>query len=235
MLWRKGWLETGFRLLFILGYTTLILFLQYSARNAAPPPHAKTAVFTLVMFSNPILVLVICAMLAGAGIVTQPALQATKGLHGSTLFTLSLPVSRLRLLAVRASIGWLEGVGVIGVFCWGMWLVSPVFRVSVTSVEMVEYAGTLISCGSALYFLSVLLATFLDDQWRAWGTMLASAALWLLSPRIPLPISVDIFRAMRDGSPLIAHTVPWTAIAFSLALAAVLFSAALKVAQTREY
>lgn len=100
MLWYKGWLETRFRLLFTLGIATLILVLQYSARNAAPPPGGKSAAFGLVMVGSPTLVLLLCAMLGGAGVVTQPSLQATKGLHGSTLFTLSLPVSRLRLLAV---------------------------------------------------------------------------------------------------------------------------------------
>jgi hypothetical protein len=48
-------------------------------------------------------------------VTTQPSLVASKGIHGSTLFTLSLPVSRLRLMSVRAAIGWLEGAGVIGV------------------------------------------------------------------------------------------------------------------------
>jgi hypothetical protein len=235
MLWHKGWLETRFRLLFTLGFTTLILVLQYSVRTAAPPPGAKSPAFGLVMFSNPTLVVMICALLGGAGIVTQPSLQATKGLHGSTLFTLSLPVSRLRLLAVRASIGWLESVGVIGALCCGMWLVSPVFRAIGTPVEMFEYAGTLIACASALYCLSVLLATFLDDLWRTWGTMLFFAALWWLSTHTPLPASANIFRAMREGSPLLAHTMPWTAMAFSLGLAVILFFAALKVVQTREY
>jgi len=41
--------------------------------------------------------------------------------------------------------------------------------------------------------------------------------------------------AMSDGSPLIAHTIPWTAMGVSLGLAAILFVAALKVARTREY
>jgi hypothetical protein len=235
MLWYKGWLETRFRLLFTLGFTTLILVLQYSAQNAAPPPGGKSAAFGLVMVSSPILVLMVCAMLGGAGIATQPSLQATKGLHGSTLFTLSLPVSRLRLLAVRASIGWFEAAGVIGALCCGMWLVSPAFRTTVTPVEMLEYAGTLIACASSLYCLSVLLASFLDDQWRAWGTMITSAALWWLSTHTPLPASANIIRAMRDGSPLLTHTMPWTAMAFSLGLAAVLLFAALKVVQTREY
>jgi hypothetical protein len=235
MLWHKGWLETRFRLLFVLGFTAVNLGLQYSARTAAIPPHGRNPALGLILFSNPTLVLMVCALLGGAGIITQPSLQATKGLHGSTLFTLSMPVSRFRLLAVRASIGGLEAVGVIAMLCCGMWLVSPAFRAIGTPVEMLEYAGTLIACGSALYCLSVLLATFLDDQWRAWGTMIASAALWWLSTHTPLPASADIFRAMRDGSPLIAHTLPWPAMVFSLALAAILFLAALKVVQTREY
>jgi hypothetical protein len=92
MLWHKGWLETRFRLLFTLGFTTAVLVLQYSVRNAAPPPGAKSPAFGLVMVASPIQVLMACALLGGAGIVTQPSFQATKGLHGSTLFTLSLPV-----------------------------------------------------------------------------------------------------------------------------------------------
>jgi len=235
MLWYKGWLETRFRLLFILGFTTFILLLQYSVRTATPPPGARDPAFGLILFSNPTLVLMLCALLGGAGIVTQPSLQATKGLHGSTLFTLSLPVSRLRLLAVRAGTGWLEVVVVIAALCCGMWLVSPAFRAVATPVEMLEYAGTLMACASALYCFSVLLATFLDDQWRAWGTMLSAAALWWLSTHTPLPASANIFRAMREGSPLLAHTMPWTAMAFSLGLAAILFFAALKVVQFREY
>jgi hypothetical protein len=235
MLWHKGWLETRFRLLFTLGFTTLILALQYSTRTAASPPGGKGAAVGLVMFSNPVLVLMICSLLGGAGIVTQPSLQATKGLHGSTLFTLSLPVSRLRLLAIRASIGWFEAAGVIGALCCGMWLVSPAFRAMTTPVELLEYAGTLMACASALYCVTVLLSTFLDDQWRAWGSMITSAALWWLSAHTPLPTYVDIFRAMREGSPLLTHTMPWTAMAFSLGLAAVLLFAALKVVQTREY
>ena len=77
MLWNKGWMETRFRLLFTLGFTTLILALQYSIRTAAPSG-AKNPALGLVMFSNPTLVLMVCALLGGAGIVTQPSLQATK-------------------------------------------------------------------------------------------------------------------------------------------------------------
>ena len=229
MLWHKGWLETRYRLLFALGFVGLFQALQY--RNGATPQ----SIFAFVQFTVPVLVVMTYSLLGGAGIATQPSLVASKGIHGSTLFTLSLPVSRLRLMSVRAAIGWLEGIGVIGVLCCTLWLLCPALRAMVGPGTMIQYAATLIACGSAIYFVSVLLGTFFDDQWRTWGTMLTCGGLWWLSTHTALPVFVDIFRGMGKGSPLITHTMPWNAILFSVLLAAVLFFAALKVLRAREY
>jgi hypothetical protein len=233
MLWLKGWLETRFRLLFMLGFMGFYLAVFYSMRNGAAPPGAKPAAIfamTAIVFA-----VILYAWLAGAGVVTQPSFQATKGIHGSTLFTLSLPVSRLRLLAVRATLGWLELTLALGAWCFGSWLVLPVIRGSVTATELIEFTITLVVCVSGLYFLSVLLATFLDEQWRMWATIMASGAFWWLPSHLHLPVSADIFRGMSEGSPLLAHSIPWITMAFSLELAAILFFAALKVVQMREY
>jgi hypothetical protein len=46
---------------------------------------------------------------------------------------------------------------------------------------------------------------------------------------------MNIIRATEEGSPLVAHTMPWAAMIFALGLAAVLFTAALKVVESREY
>jgi hypothetical protein len=229
MLWYKGWLETRFRLLFALAFIGLFL-VQLHAIGIKAPSGVKVAVGIAWIF-----VASISIMLAGAGIATQPSFQAAKGLHGSTLFTLSLPVSRLRLLAVRAGIGWLEMAGVIGAMWCGMWILFPVLRGTTTPAEMFKHTVALIACASGLYSVPVLLATFLDDQWRLFGSLGIFGALWWLSNHTPLPASANIFRAMGEGSPLIAHTMPWLAMAFSLELAAILFFAALKVAQAREY
>jgi hypothetical protein len=229
MLWHKGWLETRYRLLFALGFVGLFQGLQY--RNGATPQ----SIFAFVQFTVPVLVVMTYSLLGGAGIATQPSLVASKGIHGSTLFTLSLPVSRLRLMSVRAAIGWLEGIGVIGVLCCTLWLLCPALRAMVGPGTMIQYAATLIACGSAIYFVSVLLGTFFDDQWRTWGTMLTSGGLWWLSTHTGLPAYLDIFGGMGKGSPLITHTMPWNAILFSMLLAAVLFLAALKVLRAREY
>lgn len=232
MLWYKGWLETRFRLLFPLGFFAFLITFAHLAGAKPPPPGARPVEGLLLMGQS--FVVVTLSMLAGAGINTQPGFQASKGLHGSTLFTLSLPVSRLRLLATRSGIGWLAMAGVMGVFCAGLWSVLP-RNSGVTQTEMLQYAGTVIACSSAFYFLSVLLATFLDDQWRIWGTMLIYGAYWALSSYFSFPAAVNLIRATAEGSPVIAHTVPWAAIAFSLALSAILFFVALKIAEGREY
>jgi len=99
MLWYKGWLETRFRLVFVLAVVAFMLILQLYGGSKVD---AKAVIFMAGMS-----VWLMCVFLAAAGIVTQQSLQAAKGLHGSTLFTLTLPVSRFRLLPSEpASDGW---------------------------------------------------------------------------------------------------------------------------------
>jgi ABC-2 type transport system permease protein len=235
MLWLKGWLETRFRLLFMLIFTAPLLFVMHSAGAHATASSVSGRVAGLVSQVIPFFIVFTCAFLAGAGIATQTSFQASKGLHGSALFTLSMPVRRLRLLAVRAGIGWLETSAVIGVLCCEMWLEIPMQRAGVTPIEMFEQAATLIACSSAIYFLSVLLGTMLDDQWRVRGTVLASVGIWVLCTELSLPAFADIAHGIGERSPLVAHTIPWNVMAFSLGLSAILFFAALKIAQRREY
>ena len=234
MLWYKGWLETRVRLVFVLGMLVFVLAM-YHSRGPATAHARQTALYALLGISIPSMMVAVCAILAGAGINTQAPFQATRGMHGSTLYTLSLPVSRLRLLAVRAGLGWLELVGATAFFCCATWAVSPVVGELVAGNTMLEYTITLVACTSALYFLSVLLGTVLDDLWRVWGTMLTGAAVAWLSGRVALPEFADLFRAIGEGGPAIAHTIPWGAMGFAVGLSAVLFAAALKVAQAREY
>jgi len=229
MLWYKGWLETRIKLLIALGWIAWFLGSEYSRGLKAPAGLTGLAVSAMLIG------VVIPLLFAGAGINTQPAFQATKGLHGSTMFTLSLPVSRLRLLAIRAGLGWLVLFGAIGTMCCGMWILFPVLRAATTAEQMLEYAGALLACASLFYSIGVLLAAFLDEIWRIWGGIVAVGGLWALLDRTSLPVSFNIFRAMGEGSPLIAHAMPWNAMGLSLCLAAILFFAALKIVRLREY
>lgn len=235
MLWLKGWLETRFRLLFMLGITALLLYQNHLWNAHASGRSVSGLAAGLASRMIPLFIVGICAFLAGAGIVTQAPFRTSKGLHGSTLFTLSMPVSRLRLLAVRAGIGWLETAAATGALCWEMWLALPLQRTGVTPIEMFEQVGTLVACSSTIYFLAVLLGTVLDDQWRFFGTLIASGGIWLLCTQFSLPAFADIFHGIGERSPIVAHTIPWNVMAFSLGLSAILFFVALKIVQRREY
>jgi hypothetical protein len=229
MLWYKGWLETRLKVLLVLGFIGFILFTVQSFTHT--PKSASQMMQTTV----PTFIMMFCAVLAGAGIATQPPLQATKGLHGSILFTLSLPVSRLRLIAVRAAIGWLEVAAAIGIVFSALWFLTPALRTIATPLGMFELGITAIAWASSIYSLSVLLATFLDDVWRIWVTMLATVALGWLARQTQVPGLTDMFLAVGKNSPLFTHIMPWAGIVFAVALAIAFFLAALQVAQAREY
>ena len=233
MLWYKSWLETRYKLFVMFVLMGVMMGLQYSAvrspiqAGARPGGLGLVAVFSMLSFLSFII-------MAGAGIATQ-TLLATKGLHGSMQYTLTLPVSRFRMLIVRSGMGWLEAVAGISVLCCVMWLLFPEWHAMGTPLEMTKYVATLIACTSAIYSLSVLFATFLHDQARAYSSMLITVLLFWLSLHEHLPVAVDLFRAMGKGSPLIAHTMPWTPMIISMVLSVVFFLAALQVARRREY
>src|ERR1700733_5394066 len=160
MLWYKGWLETRYRILMVLGMSLLFMFLMAHGVSSNPQPAARFTVPYLFYW------VFVAVLLAGAGINTQSALQATQGLHGSMYFTLSLPVSRFRLLAIRAGLGMLETACVVAAVCCTTWAVFPGLRAHLTGLDAFEYIVTVSVCISEFYFLSVLLATFLDELWK---------------------------------------------------------------------
>lgn len=228
MLWIKGWHETRFRLVFTLCILILYLVTTHSESLTAAAERG-------IVVGSMVLVAVISGMLAGAGIATQPSFQASRGIHGSQLYTLSMPVSRKRLLAVRATLGWIESAGVAVLLCATLWVLPPGFRGVASVQDFAEHAFVLIAGSSAIYSVSVLLATMLEDLYRVWGTMIFFFGLWWVRNHLALPASIDFLGAMGPQSPLLTHSVEWSAVAFSFVFAAALIYAAVRVVQVREY
>jgi hypothetical protein len=235
MLWYKGWLETRYRILLFLlcavwGLGSVALT-PYAANRARPALLAVVAdIPGLIALGYSL----IPTLLSGSGIKTESDFQPRKGL-GSLYFTLSLPVSRFRLLATRAGLGMLAAVGVLAIAPCYIWTFFSALRMHLTGSNLFAYWVTLFICASPFYSLGVLLSTFLDDIWQYLTSMVGVVFLWWLLSRPFLPASVNIFRAMGTSSPLFTHTFPWASMGVSLGAAAILFLAALKVVQTREY
>ena len=92
MLWMKSWYEVRLRFLagFVFGAATL--FIRWTGGPATSRQDAVA-----IMVGTSLLWIFYAFYLSGAGVKTQSAFMGMKGLHGSTYFTLSLPVSRFQL------------------------------------------------------------------------------------------------------------------------------------------
>ena len=71
MLWLKGWLETRFRLLFMLAFTAVPLYGMHSAGAHASARSVSGLAAGLASHVIPFFIVFTCAFLAGAGIATQ--------------------------------------------------------------------------------------------------------------------------------------------------------------------
>jgi hypothetical protein len=229
MLWYKGWLETRFRIVVGLAFG---LFSIFTLHNENP---VSTAALEGAMGVLALYWAIIPALSAGAGIRTQAAFRATKGLHGSTYFTLSMPVSRTRLVAVRAALGMLETAGLVACLCGVAWLAVPAFRTVFTSSQLLAYWVAVCFCTSGFYSMSVLLAACLEEPWSIWSTIAAIFALRWVLPKISALPSVDLFQAMGKSSPLFTHTFPWASMGISVGAAVVLLFITMRVVQVQEY
>jgi hypothetical protein len=222
MLWYKAWLETRFRALFFMLMMLFSLFLSHYQGQLKLGPG--------LLFILPVFWLMYPVALAGSGIATEAQLQPVKGTQGSIYFTLSLPVSRLRLLVGRVLFGMAEVFAVILVVSLVTAIAFPEIRNATTLADGCRYAVTVWLCGSGAYGLSTFFSTFLAQQWQIWATMGAMLLLRLLIGK-----DFFLFRAMAQDSPLMTHTLPWAAMAVSLGLGTLFFLAAARVVQTRQY
>lgn len=131
MLWMKAWRETRWKLAFLMSGFLASLITAASGGGLGTAEHAANLMGLLSFLS-----IVASITLAGAGITTQSPFRRNRGLHESMYFTLSLPVSRFRLLAVRAGFGLLETAGMNVFMIASAWSLFPLTRASSTFVDL---------------------------------------------------------------------------------------------------
>jgi len=228
MLWLKAWCETKWRLFF--GLAVPLAALIYTGTSGKSPENATALMGTIEFF-----LLFITIFLAGTGIKTQPSFRPAKVLPRSLYFTLSLPVSRLTLLAVRVAVGLLETLAASFLLASTVWLMFPTIRGSSSFFNSLELALSVCLCIAVFHLVSVISGIFLEDAWQNWGTLMVVAIFWWITSKIHLPASYNVFLVTSAASPLVTHTLPWPAIAISVGATAILFLLAWKIVQTREF
>jgi hypothetical protein len=228
MLVMKAWLETRWRLAALFAYPLIFMALNYQSRNTAPTARIQPLLVLLWLVLSCFVM-----TLAGSGVRSQSPIGFPEGLAESTQFTMALPVSRLKLLAVRAGVGMFETLVATVVIACLVWRLFPSVRAGATPADFARLVLTTLLwlalpyC-AALFFQS-LLAEPLSLMCAGW---MLTLVVWLLHRIAP---AVAILRAFGSESPLNTHRVPWSQMATSAVIALILFWATVRVVQRREY
>jgi len=246
MLWYKAWLETRWR--FLIGLALLILSATGTVfayprvaglLSAAPKVEVSGEIGRRVMEAielsrsyrsyvwsqwfrqnMPQMWGLFAVLIGTGGLLSQ-------GSGGGALFTLSLPITRQRLLAIRAATGLAELVVMALVPSLALVLLSPAIGQSYSLADALIHSACLFVAGTTFFSLAFLLSTIFTDVWRpALLACLVAVCLAVAAELVRNVWRYSILRVMtaevyfRDGQ------LPWLGLVASAVLSAVMLLAA---------
>jgi hypothetical protein len=252
MLWYKSWLETRWR--FLIGFVLLVgsaatlVFLYPELQKLVPlassmdlggslggqiKEGAELAgsyggyVWSQWFRQNLRQTWTVFAVLIGTG----GLLAQTSG--GAALFTLSMPVSRSRLLGVRAATGLLELLGLAVIPSLVLTLLSPAVGQTYSVVNALIHGLCLFVGGAVFFSMAFLLSTVFSDLWRP---ALITVCIWAMLATVELSFPVvarhGLLRVMTAESYFRAGALPWLGLLVSAAASgAMLYGASVNIAR----
>jgi hypothetical protein len=164
--------------------------------------------------------------------VGGPFAQGSKG----TLFTLSLPASRHRILGIRAATGLVELLVITFVPALLVSLLSPAIGQSYAVGEAVVHALCLFIAGAAFYSLAFFLSTMFNDIWRPMLIALGVAIVLALCEQVPVDLArYGIFHVMSGEVYFRTGALPWLGLATTALLSAAMLYGAAANTQRRDF
>lgn len=239
MLWYKSWLETRWRFLIglvlvvgsvcsiVLTYPEVQAILQStpSANRGGILGRQIAEAIALsreyrgyiwsewISGSIPELLTLFAVILGSGGLLAQAG-------RGGAIFTLSLPVSRERLLGIRAATGLAELSVLALVPTLLLPILSPVVGERYAISDAMVHALCLFMVSSVLFAFSFLLSTVFSDVWRPALIVLCAAVVVALAEQVTGLSRHGVYGLMsgevyfRDG------VVPWLGLLTSAAVTA---------------
>ncbi|HEX5473444.1 MAG TPA: hypothetical protein VFX12_02185 [Vicinamibacterales bacterium] len=254
MLWYKAWLETRWR--FLIGLLVLVcsaaatVFTYPKVLQLLPlvPPEgaggelgrriteaaalARTYrgfVWSQGFGQDLMRMVTLFAALLGVGGVFSGSSGA------GSLFTLSMPVSRNRLLGTRTAIGLVE----LLVLAIGPALVIPLLSPAVGQRyaidEALVHGVCLFAAGSAFFSLAMLLSTIFSDAWRPLLVTLAIALVLAFCGQVFDGSGEGIFGLMAGDVYFRTGALPWWGLAISAGTSGLLLYGAAATFARRDF
>ena len=252
MLWYKTWLETrsrflaGLAVLMLSAGSTVWIYPQVSQLLPALPnvelngPIGRQVRESLELsrtyegyvwlewfVNNMPKTWALFAILLGAGGLLS---QASRG---GAMFTLSLPISRERLLDVRAGAALAELLVLAIVPSMLVVVLSPTVGQSYRLVDALVYSLCVFVAGTVLFSLTFLLSTVFNDLWRPPLIVVGAAMCVSFAEQAIQGLSrYSLFGVMSAESYFRDGAVPWTGLLITaFASAAMLYLARVNMAR----
>jgi hypothetical protein len=252
MLWYKSWLDTRWR--FVIGLVLLLLsacgsVLAYPKVMELVPLAPATDVsgeigrrireaiglsstyrgyvWSQWFSQNMLQLMALFAILLGTG---GPLSQAS---GRGTLFTLSLPTTRDRLLGVRAATGLLELLALALLPSLLVPVLSPAIGQTYGAGDALIHAGCMFTVGAVFFSLALLLSTVFLDIWRPLLIVICIACVLAVAELfVPALAPYSILRVMTGEAYFRGSGLPWMGLLVSTAAsAAFLYSATVNIAR----
>ncbi|HJZ74754.1 MAG TPA: hypothetical protein VKE51_23620 [Vicinamibacterales bacterium] len=242
MLWYKSWLDTRWRFLVALGLLAmsaagivltyprvlaLLPIVQTNDAGGALGQRIREAALLAREFRGYIWSqwfhgnarqewTIVAALLGTGGLVAQ-------GSRGA-LFTLSMPVSRNRLLAVRAAAGLGEMLILALTAGLLMPLLAPAVGERYAVGDALVHAVCLFAAGTVFFSLAFLLSTSFEDPWRPLLIALSVAAVIAMCVMVFRGLEpFSVFTVMSGDVYFRTGHLPWLGLGASLAASAAMF------------
>lgn len=236
MLWYKAWLETRSRFLTCLAVLTVFcaVFVHYAQGFLRPEWKADFYRLLFIAQEYVVAVWILSVVLLGmGGLVREKA-------AGTSSLTLSLPVSRARLLGVRIAVGVLEAI-TLGVVPWvTIFLVCSAGGMPVLLRQVGFYVLLLVGGGLVYFAMAVLISSLVEGEYTApavtFGLVFLATTLldaWLRRLN-PWRLVTGDFYIDRNTYLLSGH-FPWLDTLASLSVAALMLLVSVKVIQRQEF
>jgi ABC-type transport system involved in multi-copper enzyme maturation permease subunit len=166
MYWYKSWCET--RTVILLGITAIavacvfIVFNQQTMRDHASQPMTYIAFIWKAVYDSfgRDLFLILCIMLGSGGLLQEKA-------HGTSGFTLALPISRRRILFTRAFVGYFGVLAMALTPAIVLPLGSRFIGQHYSAVQALGFSILWACCGSIFYSYTFLLAHLMEGEYTA--------------------------------------------------------------------
>lgn len=234
MLWYKAWLETRARFLIALvGCMALCIELVLISPRTSEPNEVLLLLHGVHQALVFLWILAIALLMMG-GLVRENAI-------GSASFTLSLPVSRWRLMWVRLVMGLTQGI-VVAILSWtGMLMAAHVAGKAIYLSQAGFHIFLLFSGGVVFLAFSFLISSLIEGEYTApivsFGVIIMLVHLFSSKSLVPYGpwafMTGELY--FHHRAPMLVGPLPWLRAGAFLGVAALLTLASTKVIDQRDF